>query len=219
MALDPARKGILGSPLSPGQQIYVALRRPVEVALVLLLGLVCLPIVVVVAIAIKLESPGGILFRQERVGKDGRVFTLYKLRTMHITAPAYSYKVSSAHPSITRMGRFLRRSCLDEVPQFWNVIKGDLSLIGPRPEMAFIVAEYDEWHHQRHIVRPGITGWWQVNNRSEEPMHQALSYDFYYLAKIGPVLDAVIVARTIIVMVSGALYGARIGRDRRGLDL
>lgn len=219
MALDLRREGIVPTQLSAGQQTYLALRRPLEVAAVLALGLACLPIVAVVAIAIKLESPGGILFRQVRVGKNGRPFTIYKLRTMHTKAPAYSYKVPSAHPHITRVGRFLRRSGLDEVPQFWNVIKGDLSLIGPRPEMAFIVAEYNDWHHERHIIRPGITGWWQVNNRAEEPMHQALSYDFYYLAKIGPVLDAVIVARTVMVMLSGALLGARTAGDRERLGL
>ena len=216
-AFELRREGIVASPLTATQQLYLALRRPLEVSAVLVLAMVCIPIVAVMALAIKLESPGGVFFRQERVGKNGRHFTLYKLRTMHTSAPAYSYKLPSAHPYITRVGRFLRRSGLDEVPQFWNVLKGDLSLIGPRPEMPFIVAEYDDWHHERHIVRPGITGWWQVNNRNDEPMHEALSYDFYYLSKIGPVIDAVIVARTFMVMLSGALYGAYAG-DRKRFD-
>jgi lipopolysaccharide/colanic/teichoic acid biosynthesis glycosyltransferase len=207
--------GIQALPLSVGQRLYLALRRPLEVAAALLLGLVSLPFLAVFTVAIVMESSGGPFFIQERVGRGGRRFRLYKLRTMYTTAPPYSYKISSYHPHVTRLGRFLRRSGLDEIPQFWNVVKGDLSLIGPRPELAFIVADYQDWQHDRHAVRPGITGWWQVNNRTEQPMHEALSYDFHYLANLGPGLDARILWRTVMVIVQGSHESLRAARERR----
>lgn len=207
--------GIIVGPLTVGQRTYLALRRPLEVVAAVLLTLVSLPVVAVFAGAIVMETAGGPFFVQERVGKEGRRFKLYKLRTMHTTAPPYSYKIRSSDPHVTRLGRFLRRSGLDEIPQFWNVIKGDLSLIGPRPELGFIVAEYADWQNERHVVRPGITGWWQVNNRTEQPMHEALSYDFHYLSNLGPRIDAVILWRTAMVIFKGTYDSLRAARDRR----
>ena len=190
--------------LTARQRAYLAARRPVEVLLSVLLLVLALPVLIVLAVAIMVDSPGGPLFRQERVGRDGRLFTIFKLRSMVRDAPPYMAKVAADDRLVTRVGGLLRLSGLDELPQLINVIRGDLNLIGPRPEMPFIVAAFEPWQHRRHELRPGITGWWQIHHRSGDPLHLAIEEDLHYARNLGPVMDLRIVTATVWVMFRGA---------------
>jgi exopolysaccharide biosynthesis polyprenyl glycosylphosphotransferase len=144
-------------------------------------------------------------FVHERVGRDGRRFSMIKLRTLRDDVGAYEEAPRSAEDErITPYGRWLRKSSIDELPQLWNVLRGDMSLVGPRPEMPFIVGSYDEWQRRRLTVKPGITGLWQILGRKDLPMHENLQYDFYYIRNRSLVLDASILLRTF-----GALWSRR----------
>ncbi len=172
--------------------------------------LLALPLMAAIAIAIKVESAGPVLFRQERIGFQGRRFMMLKFRSMLALSPHYSYKVPLGDPRITKVGRVVRRSGLDELPQLWNVIRGDMSLIGPRPELPFIVEKYQPVQYIRHRLRPGITGWWQIHQRnipetmeedSADPSHIGrLAYDIYYLDRVSLSLDLTITLRTAAIM-------------------
>ena len=186
---------------SPG---YLAVKRGLDVVLGGLLLLISLPLLLVLGLAVRLDSPGPAFFRQDRVGRGGTVFTIFKLRSMTRHAPAYSYKIPQDDPRITRVGGWLRRTGLDELPQLLNVVRGDMSLIGPRPELPFIVEQCQMWEHSRLSVRPGITGWWQIHHRDDIPLHLNLEYDNFYLANLSPSLDWQIACRTIQVMLKGA---------------
>jgi lipopolysaccharide/colanic/teichoic acid biosynthesis glycosyltransferase len=171
------------------------------------------PVLAVVAIAIKLDSPGPVLFRQERVGYLGRPIRIVKFRTMRPDrrkrvgkppGPERRRVHKSTHdPRVTRLGRILRRTCIDELPQLWNVLRGDLSLVGPRPELPEIVAQYETWQHVRHTVKPGLTGWWQVNRDGQRLMHEQTELDLLYLEKQSFLLDVQIVLRTVGVVFRG----------------
>lgn len=182
---------------------YLAVKRGLDVVLASLVMVLLSPVFLALSLWIRLDSPGPALFRQQRVGRDGNLFTILKFRTMFTQAPAYSYKVPISDCRITTVGRVLRRSGLDELPQLWNVLRGDMSLIGPRPELPFIVEQYGGWRHARHLLRPGITGWWQIHHRNEVPMHLNLEYDTYYVEHISPALDWQIMLTTVRVMVRG----------------
>ena len=123
---------------------------------------------------------------------------------MFVDAPTYSYKVPTSYDRITNIGHWLRRSGLDELPQLFNVIRGEMSLIGPRPEQPFIVQQFQPWQHVRHEVKPGITGWWQIHHRNDVPLHLNLDYDMYYLEHRSFKLDCQIVCRTLWIMLVGA---------------
>jgi lipopolysaccharide/colanic/teichoic acid biosynthesis glycosyltransferase len=168
-----------------------------------------------IVLAIKLDSPGPVLFRQTRVGKGGKPFILYKFRSMAIGAeeqkdllrdlneadgPIFKIK---ADPRRTRMGRWLRRLSLDELPQFYNVLRGDMSIIGPRPPLPEEVAEYQPWHMRRLEIAPGITGLWQVSGRSELPFDEMALLDIYYVEQWSPALDLKILLRTIPTVLFG----------------
>jgi lipopolysaccharide/colanic/teichoic acid biosynthesis glycosyltransferase len=184
---------------------YGAVKPVIELCIAALLLLASLPFMGMIALAIRLDTPGPVFFKQERIGRGGRPFTIYKFRSMVAGAPAYSFKVACSDPRVTRVGRWLRLVGLDELPQLINVVRGEMSLIGPRPEMAFIVKEYDPWQEQRLTVKPGITGWWQIHHRNEVPMHLNLEYDIYYLQHFSFWLDARIVGSTILLML-GTLF-------------
>ncbi len=184
---------------------YLAVKRLVDAVTAGTLLILTAPFMGLLAIAIRADSPGPALFRQERVGMGGRQFTIHKFRSMTKHAPTYSYKVPLDDPRITRVGRWLRRSGLDELPQLWNVLRGDMSLIGPRPELPFIVYQYEDWQQVRHSVRPGITGWWQIHHRNEVPMHLNLHYDFYYLENLSLRLDWAIARQTVKIMAKGMM--------------
>lgn len=173
-----------------------------------------LPFMALIALGIKLDSPGPVLFSQERVGENGRVFNMYKFRTMihdpDAPPPDQTVKVINGQPlykfyddpRVTRFGRFLRRTSLDELPQFANVIKGDMSLVGPRPELPCLVDKYDIWQRKRFEVPQGLTGWWQVNGRADKPMHLHTEDDLYYIKNYSLWLDVQILWHTVKAVLS-----------------
>jgi sugar transferase (PEP-CTERM system associated) len=175
--------------------------------------LICFPFLPLLAALVKLESPGPILFRQIRVGKDGKLFTAIKFRTMRQDAEANGAVWASAHdPRVTRVGRLMRKTRLDEIPQLWNVMRGDMELVGPRPERPEFVrwlAEQIPYYQLRHLIRPGLTGWAQVRYRygaSVEDTRRKLEYDLYYLKHHSVGLDLLIMFETIktIILRRGA---------------
>jgi exopolysaccharide biosynthesis polyprenyl glycosylphosphotransferase len=183
----------------------------VGAALLLLLS----PLMLLIAIAIRVSSPGPTLFRQRRVGENGRLFDMLKYRTMEQDAEQRQDEVLSEtqdgevihktkdDPRVTKVGRFLRRTSFDELPQLINVIKGEMSLVGPRPEMPWLVDRYQSWQRKRFAVPQGITGWWQINGRSDKPMHLNTDDDLYYVYNYSLWLDITILLRTPIAVIRG----------------
>jgi len=214
-----------GTPLltfstTPAETGALLVKRAVDVGLALLLGIVCLPLAALLAVLIKLSSHGPVLFRQVRCGLSGRPFTFYKLRTMTEDAEERLSEVahlnehdgpvfkSSHDPRVTAFGRFLRRFSLDEIPQLWNVLKGEMSLVGPRPPLPDEVARYEKWQRRRLSMKPGLTGLWQVSGRSDLPsFDQWMELDLAYIDNWSLTLDAKILLRTIPTVLSGR--GAR----------
>jgi lipopolysaccharide/colanic/teichoic acid biosynthesis glycosyltransferase len=166
--------------------------------------LVSLPLFVIVSVLIKRESPGPVLFVQRRIGKDGKPFLMRKFRTMHQHMSGDAPTPNSPYdPRITRIGRWLRRYSLDELPQFINVLLGDMSAVGPRPEMPFIVEKYGPLDRERLRVKPGITGLWQISYARQMAIHDNLDYDLYYIEHQSVLLDLVILALTGFAVVKG----------------
>jgi sugar transferase (PEP-CTERM system associated) len=184
-------------------------KRSLDVALATVGLAIASPLVLLTALAVRLESEGPVLYAQDRVGEHGRVFTLYKFRSMRADAergtPVWA---TEGDDRVTRIGRFLRLSRLDELPQLWNVLRGDMSFVGPRPERPFFVeqlAEVIPYYRQRHAVKPGVTGWAQVRYRygsSIEDAREKLRYDLYYIKHLSIVFDLTIVFDTVKVIVS-----------------
>ena len=184
---------------------FLFVRRLVSIAVSLGILLCCVPFLPFIILGIKLTSPGPILFSQNRVGRNGKVFKLYKFRTMRQDAEAKTGAVWAQQndPRITSFGRFLRKTRLDEIPQLWNVLKGDMGFVGPRPERP----EFVQWlvgaipyYNLRHIIRPGLTGWAQVKYQygaSLDETQQKLSYDLYYIKHISVMLDLMIIFGTV----------------------
>ncbi len=168
------------------------------------------PLVLIAAVAIKLDSRGPVIYRQRRVGQDGRQFEVYKLRTMRPGADPVGVgtPVLEDDPRVTRVGRLLRRFSLDEVPNLVNVLRGELALVGPRPTLAAQVELYTERQRRRLEVRPGITGWAQVNGRAGIPWDERIELDIWYVDNRSLALDLRILARTVRLLLSGrGLYG------------
>lgn len=177
--LDGVMLAHLPSGTSPGTYELAKRLLDVFVSTVLLLPLA--PVAAILALLVKTTSSGPILFRQQRVGQDGRRFTIYKFRTMYRDAPHYEYSPGSGDdPRVTPLGRILRHTSLDELPQLLNVLLGQMSLVGPRPEMPFIAEQYDAALRQRLAVKPGMTGLWQISPYRSLPIHQHPEYDDYY---------------------------------------
>lgn len=159
-----------------------------------LLSIATLPILMIVVPLIWLKLGRPAIFKQQRVGAGGQEFTVYKLRTMlpdrrstAVPIQGRDRRVNHKSPDDPRhvpLGRFLRKWSLDEIPQFWNVALGDMSLVGPRPELPHVVAKYEGWQHRRHEVKPGITGLWQVSERGDVPMHEATDVDIEYVESV-----------------------------------
>ena len=168
------------------------------------------PLLALAALATKLEDRGPILYRQTRVGKDGHDFDVLKLRTMVVGAETIGagYAVDQGDRRITRVGRMLRRTSIDELPQLWNIIRGDMSVIGPRPTLRYQVDQYDE--HQRHRldIRPGLTGWAQVHGRASLPWAERIELDVWYVEHRTPKVDLEILARTPLALFRGTYRGA-----------
>jgi len=170
----------------------------------MLLVLLLSPVLLLVAVLVKLTSPGPVFFTQDRAGKDARVFRLVKFRTMRgDRTPDPKELVPLHHPDITALGYVLRRFKIDEFPQLFNVIKGEMSLVGPRPTLPDQVAAYDAFRRQRLLVRPGITGLAQVYGNSLMPWDERILYDIAYVRRCGFFLDLSILLRTILVVFVG----------------
>jgi len=181
-----------------------AVKRAFDVTLTLAGLFFIWPLILLIALVIKLTSPGPVIFRQERVGENGRPFWVYKFRTMILNADRHQPKEKRPDdPRVTPIGRFLRRTSLDELPNLFNVLRGEMSLVGPRPEQALVVQQYEPWQRQRLAVPPGMTGWWQVNGRSDLPMHLNTQYDLYYIRNYSLLLDLKILWKTIGVVIQG----------------
>ena len=161
------------------------------------------------ALAIKLADGGPVVYRQRRVGKDGREFELFKLRTMVVGAEQQGagWAVNRGDPRITRAGRLLRRLSLDEVPQLWNVVRGEMSLIGPRPTLAYQVAEYTPRQRKRLDVKPGITGWAKIHGRASLPWEERIELDVWYVENRSPAVDLKILLRTPRALFGGTYKG------------
>jgi lipopolysaccharide/colanic/teichoic acid biosynthesis glycosyltransferase len=171
--------------------------------------LVASPVLALAALAIKLEDGGPVLYRQTRVGRDGGDFELLKLRTMVVGAETMGagLSVNEGDPRITRSGRLLRKLSLDELPQLWNVVRGEMSVIGPRPTLRYQVEQYDERQRHRLDVKPGITGWAQVNGRASLPWADRIELDVWYVEHRSPRLDFRILARTPSALFRGTYKG------------
>lgn len=191
---------------------------PVKRALDLVLGLVAValsaPVVAVCAVAVKLDSRGPVIFRQRRVGLDGKEFEIYKLRTMVVGAESMGagLAVDEGDSRITRIGGFLRRWSLDELPNLWNVVSGEMSLVGPRPTIPSQVAAYTDRQRLRLQLRPGITGWAQVSGRSSLPWEERIELDIWYVEHLSPLLDLKIILATVRMVFTGSgLYRGESG--------
>jgi exopolysaccharide biosynthesis polyprenyl glycosylphosphotransferase len=210
-------------PLSSGARIV---KRTFDLIIAALAIALLFPLWFLIALLIKLDSKGPVFYTQERVGMDGRLFLLYKFRTMRAGADSElhreyqrafiagraeanlgndqkpTYKLL-ADPRITRVGRLLRRTSLDEVPQLWNVLLGDMSLVGPRPPIPYEVEAYELWHRKRLDMKPGLTGLWQVSGRNRLPFEEMVRLDLFYIENWSLLLDLKIILRTGLVMLGG----------------
>ncbi|OQY48221.1 MAG: hypothetical protein B6242_02850 [Anaerolineaceae bacterium 4572_78] len=201
--------------LDPFQQV---IKRGFDIIMGGLILCVASPIMALISMLIKIDSPGSVLFRQKRVGENGQLFEMLKFRSMVQDADKRQNEVirynengdiihkSANDPRITQIGKIIRRTSLDELPQLINVIKGDMSLVGPRPEMPWLVELYEPWQRKRFAVPQGITGWWQINGRSDKPMHLHVEEDLYYVRNYSLLLDIIILWKTFgaVVKRSGA---------------
>jgi undecaprenyl phosphate N,N'-diacetylbacillosamine 1-phosphate transferase len=165
----------------------------------LILLMVLSPLFFLIAVLIKLDSPGPVFYRQKRVGKEGRIFYLWKFRSMVVNAEfmGAGYGFVKDDPRITRFGLFLRRYSLDELPQLFNVILGEMSLVGPRPALPHHLARYGDFEKKRLLVKPGVTGWAQINGRNEIPWSQRFALDAWYVDNWSLPMDLKILARTL----------------------
>jgi exopolysaccharide biosynthesis polyprenyl glycosylphosphotransferase len=200
--------------LDPFQRLV---KRAFDLVVALILLILALPVMLIVAIIIKLDSPGPVIFTQQRMGENQQPFAMVKFRTMVHDAESQQTLVNKTDgdgmiihkfyddPRVTRAGKFLRHYSLDELPQLVNIIKGDMSLVGPRPELPWLVNKYEPWQRKRFEVPQGLTGWWQVNGRADKPMHLHTEDDLYYIKNYSLWLDLQILWRTIIAVI-----------DRRG---
>jgi lipopolysaccharide/colanic/teichoic acid biosynthesis glycosyltransferase len=175
------------------------------------LGLVLTsPLLAAAALAIKLEDRGPVLYRQRRVGKDGHDFDVLKLRSMVVDAERQGagFAVDRGDARITRVGRVLRRTSIDELPQLWNVVRGDMSVIGPRPTLRYQIDRYTARQRRRLEVRPGLTGWAQVNGRAKLPWEDRIELDVWYVEHRSPLVDLKILLRTPLALLGGTYKGA-----------
>jgi exopolysaccharide biosynthesis polyprenyl glycosylphosphotransferase len=202
-----------------------ALKRAMDLILSSIGLCLSLPLFLIVALSIKLDSRGPVIFKQERIGKDGKRFTFYKFRSMQWNADEVPHRNyvealitgfapnnsrendSQVHkfvddPRITRVGRFLRKTSIDELPQLFNVLKGDMSLVGPRPPIPYEVEQYKDWHRKRLAVKPGLTGLWQVSGRSMLNFDEMVALDIEYIENYSLWLDIKIILRTIPAVLS-----------------
>jgi lipopolysaccharide/colanic/teichoic acid biosynthesis glycosyltransferase len=190
------------------------LHRALDLTIGLLGSIVSAPVVLTLLVLIRLESPGAPLYTQERVGRDGEPFRIYKLRTM-VTGAEFQgagLAISAGDSRITRLGRLLRRTSLDELPNLWNVVRGEMSVVGPRPTLRHQVDAYTERQRGRLAVKPGITGWAQINGRASLPWPERIELDLWYVEHRSPALDLQIIRRTL----SSVIHGGGIYKGETG---
>ncbi|HEX6160660.1 MAG TPA: sugar transferase [Thermoanaerobaculia bacterium] len=201
---------------TPSNETQLALKRMLDIAISALVLVLTLPVISIAALLIRITSPGSIVFKQKRIGLNGRMFTLYKFRTMiedaharrdevahlnEMNGPVFKARVD---PRVTPIGRWLRRFSLDELPQLWNVLKGDMSLVGPRPPIPEEVASYHRWHRRRLSMKPGLTCLWQFSGRNDiQDFDRWMQLDLQYIDNWSPSLDLKILLRTIPAVLSG----------------
>lgn len=179
-------------------------KRALDVIVALVLLILAMPMLVLVAVLIRLDSPGPALIRQRRIGRYGVPFFMWKFRSMRAEVCRYAPSpVSDADPRLTRCGRALRRFSIDEIPQLLNVLRGDMSLVGPRPEMPFIAQRYDARERLRLDATPGITGLWQISPARAMPIHENLQLDLFYIRHRNVFLDVAILLRTVTAVFRG----------------
>ncbi|HTY39788.1 MAG TPA: sugar transferase [Candidatus Paceibacterota bacterium] len=191
------------------RKFYDDLKRGLEIVGALLLAIILSPLLLLIAILVKLSSPGPVIYSQTRIGKHGRKFTFYKFRSMPALAPDGSAETNGAQwapfgdKRATPIGRFLRATHLDELPQLWNILRGDLSFVGPRPERPEFVKKLEQevrFYNARHLITPGITGWAQINYRADTTttdVEEKIKHDLYYLKNRSLIFDAAIILKTI----------------------
>ena len=190
------------------------IRRAFDVVVASAVLVVSAPVVLVAIVAIRLESPGHPIYRQRRVGRDGHQFDMLKLRTMVSGAESMGagMAVNEGDSRITRVGNLLRRLSIDEIPNLVNVLRGEMAIIGPRPTIQVQVAQYTERQRKRLAIRPGITGWAQVNGRAALPWTERIELDLWYIEHRSWRLDLLILWRTLVMLVSGrGLYKGATG--------
>ena len=189
-------------------------KRAFDLVITLLVMPIALPVMGLVSLVVRLDSPGPILFRTHRMGENGGIFAMYKFRTMIAGADQMKtvftpdengviHHKNADDPRVTRAGKILRKLSLDELPQLFNVLRGDMSLVGPRPELPELVQRYNTWQRERFAVPQGMTGWWQVNGRSDKPLHLNTEEDLYYVRNYSIWLDVKILVKTIWVVLRG----------------
>jgi lipopolysaccharide/colanic/teichoic acid biosynthesis glycosyltransferase len=191
------------------------LKRIFDLLFGLLALVLILPILGLSVLLVYMEDGSPVIFRQMRVGKNGQLFQMFKIRTMIKNAEELQSGVAQCDadgnlihkikddPRVTRVGRVLRRFSIDELPQLFNVLAGTMSLVGPRPELPSLVERYEPWQRKRFEVLPGMTGWWQIHSRSEQPIYLHIDDDLYYIQNYSFWLDLQILARTVWVVLSG----------------
>jgi len=190
------------------------IKRALDIVIAGVGTLVSAPLVALLALAVRLESPGHPIYTQTRIGRDGRPFTIYKLRTMVAGAEftGAGLAINVGDDRITRMGTFLRRTSLDELPNLWNVLRGEMSIVGPRPTIPVQVQQYTERERGRLAVKPGITGWAQIHGRASLPWAERIELDLWYVEHRSLALDARILARTVAMVLTGhGLYKGETG--------
>lgn len=185
--------------------IQARVKRTFDLILAGVLSILTTPLILAIALWIRLDSPGPVLIHQKRVGAGGRLFRMHKFRSMtwDPTQIDAAFEKRPNDPRVTRAGHILRRTSLDELPQLWNVVTGEMSLVGPRPELPVIVDLYEPWQRKRFGVPPGMTGWWQINARGEESMHLNTEADLFYVQNYSILLDIQILLRTLGAVIKG----------------
>jgi lipopolysaccharide/colanic/teichoic acid biosynthesis glycosyltransferase len=208
----PARR-----PRNLGRGRGNALNRALDVTIAGAALVAASPLLALAALAVTLEDGGPVLYRQSRVGKDGVEFELLKVRTMVVGAERQGagFAVDRGDPRITRAGRVLRRLSIDELPQLWNVLRGDMSLIGPRPTLRYQVERYTQRQRRRLEVKPGLTGWAQIHGRAELPWDERIELDVGYVEHRSPWIDLTILIRTPLALLGGTYRGATGGWRER----
>lgn len=181
------------------------LRRAADLMIASAALILTAPILLAAAVAIAIEDRGPVVFAQRRVGRYGRLFTMFKFRTMRADACDDRLKPrTSSDDRITRVGRILRKTSIDELPELINVLRGEMAIIGPRPEMPFLVRQYERWQHLRHLAKPGITGLWQATCRGDVPLQrpEATLVDLEYIRRASVAFDVLIIAQTVRALTS-----------------